>query len=99
MTVNSINKAAIKIRSLIQGGISGTHYFTLELNEKQYQIRVSDHSGRSANNRFDFEDFFSFVTNKNAQDCKISNEFLLDADGDFTEEFTSIEECLDWHIN
>lgn len=98
--VNTIEKAADKVRELFNNGISGTYYFILDLNEKSYQIRVSDHSARvNNNNKHEFDGMFSFINSWNRQDCNMTNEWVLDNQGNFTEEFINIEECLDWNIN
>jgi hypothetical protein len=96
--VDSISKSSEKVRELINN-ISGTYYFILELDSNEYQIRVSDHSAREANNKNEFDGFFSFISEWNNQDCNMLNEWTIDNDGDFSEEFRNIEECLDWNIN
>lgn len=99
MELTTIKKAADQIRENLQtiksnGG--GTHYFDLIIGEEVIEIRTSDHSGRSANNKGNRT--FSFITNWNNQDSNISNEWLVDEDGDFSEEFINIGECIDWNL-
>jgi len=95
----TIKSAAERVRALFSNNLCGTYYLVLELEDKEYQIRVSDHSARSANNKSSYDGFFSFISSWNSQDCNMSNEWLLDEDGDFSEEFINIEECLNWNIN
>lgn len=97
--VSTIKKAAEKIRELFQSGLNSTHYFILELNGKEYQIRVSDHSANGCNNRMGYDGFFSFISKWCKQPYNMMNEYKLDEDGDFTDQFLNIEECLDWNIN
>ena len=98
--VTTISEAGNLVREMIQNDLS-TQYFVLSLDSKEYKIRVSDHSARSANNRShgEYNGYFSFITGWNKQDSNMKNEWVLDADGDFIEEFINIEECLDWNIN
>ena len=94
----TITEAADKVRDIFTNGISGTTYFILEIEGKEFQIRVSDHSARSHNNKYSYDGFFSFISAWNNQDCNMTNEWLLDEDGDFTEEFVSVEDCLEFNI-
>lgn len=111
--VTSIKEAGELAREMfekIQDGYS-TQYFILELesdeeNEfgefiKEYKIRISDHSARSSNNykNGDYDNYFSFITDWNRQDVNVTNEWVVDGDGDFTEEYYSIEDCLECNIN
>ena len=97
-TVNSISKASQLIRENLLSikSIGGTYYFDLEIDDEIIKVRTSDHSGRSANNKG--EKTFSFITKWNRQDCNINNEFIVDEDGHFSEEFTSIEDCLECNL-
>lgn len=98
--VYTIEEAAERVRELFANGLNGTTYLVLEVNNKEYQIRVSDHSARASNNnKFDYDGYFSFISSWNNQDCNMSNEWELDEDGDFTEQYINIEQCLDWNIN
>lgn len=99
MLVNTIELAAKQIREnliSIKRDNGGTYYFDLEINNETIKIRTSDHSGRSANNKCDRT--FSFITNWNKQDCNISNEWVVDEEGNFYEEFTCLEDCLEFNI-
>lgn len=98
IVVNSIREAGKRVREIFRNGLNGTTYFVLRVKNKEYLIRVSDHSARSANNKRGYDDFFSFISNWNRQDSNMKNEWTLDEDGDFTEEFKNVEECLNWHI-
>ena len=99
-TITTISESANYIKTLIQEGIQKSVYFNLEINNKIYKIRVSNHSCNDLNNvNSEFDGFFSFTTEWNKQKRNSSNEFVLTNDGEFTEEFRNIEECLDWHIN
>ncbi len=99
MKLYSIKSAADQIRkSLIEiEPFGGTRYFTLELDDEEIKIRISDHSARAANNNGNKT--FSFVTNKNIQDCNMQNEWVVDFEGEFEDEFTSLEDCLEWELN
>jgi len=104
MKATTITAAADIIREKldqIANNNAATYYFTLELDpeddDRCWKIRVADHSARSANVCTD--NFLSFVMNWNRQDCNVSNEFCVDENGDFEEEYMSIEECIDFHVN
>ncbi len=76
-----------------------SRYFDFYLNEDDcIKIRVSNHSGRVANNRE--QKTLSFVLDKNViHDCNMrSDEYIIDENGEFEEEFTSIEECIEWNL-
>ena len=98
MRVQTISQAGEKVREIFQNGLNGTTYFILELDGKEYQIRVSDHSANALNNTRDFENMFSFIGDWNSQKCNMSNEWMLDEDGEFCEEFMSVEDCLEFNI-
>lgn len=97
--VTTISEAGQKVRDIFGEGLAGTAYFILEQNRKEYQIRVSDHAANSNNNTMGYDGFFSFISSWNLQHSNMANEWKLDEDGDFTEEFINVEECLDWNIN
>ena len=104
-SVHTIEDAGQRVRDIFTSGINGTTYFTLYQDDKRYKIRVSDHSAnyRNNNSRGEYDDYFSFVTQKNNQrgygKGNTLNEWILNEDGDFTEEFYDVEACLEWHIN
>ena len=99
MKLYTIESAANQIREnlvSIKNNNGGSYYFDLEIDNEIIKIRTSDHSGRVANNNGDRT--FSFITNWNNQDCNISNEWVVDEDGDFQEEFISLEDCLEFNV-
>lgn len=101
--VQTIEDAATKVRELINGVVR-SQYFILEIEDKTYQIRVSDHSANRNNNEaHDYDGYFSFVLNtvihQGYGSSNMMNEWVIDENGEFTEEFTSVEDCLDWNIN
>ena len=102
MSVQTIEDAATKVRELIKD-ICVSKYFTLEIDDNEYQIRVSDHSANGERNGGFYDGYFSFIREWNNQDLmftsNMKNEWVVDEDGDFQEEFINIEECLDWNIN
>lgn len=77
---------------------SGSNYFILELNGLEYQIRTSDHSARSHNNKSDYSGFFSFVKEWNKQDCNMMNEWVVDNDGYCDDYQKTIAELLEWEL-
>ncbi len=101
------SKIQSKIETVINGGAS--QYFTFEhhITEETWKVRVSNHGAN--NSRVD-ENTLSFVVNlPETEDeenlgMKVSkksfssfkNQFMLDENGEFEEEFGSIEECLEW---
>ncbi|MFD2922007.1 hypothetical protein ACFS6H_19965 [Terrimonas rubra] len=102
--VTTIDAAGTLVRELFKD-LSGTTYFTLSINDKVFKIRVSDHSANYANNlsNGEYDNYFSFVLNKNTQNGygrgNMLNEWQLNENGEFTEEFESVEDCLDYQIN
>ncbi len=97
-----------KIQKVING--SSSQYFTFdnELTEDAWTIRVSNHNAnpqRVDNNTISFvvyvpeedlqEQFTSFsVSKKNFK--SLPNQFFLNENGDFEEQFQSIEECIEY---
>lgn len=102
--VYSIEEAAEKVRDLINN-VEGTYYFVMELedledeyNTREIQVRVSDHSANAQNNTRDFDGMISFISDWNKQSSNMMTEYILDNDGDFTETFRNVEECLTWEF-
>ena len=60
--------------------VSGSSYFTLELNDEDVKVRVSDHSAGHRNNS---GNTISFCTNfvKHSDSNPMINEFIVDEDG------------------
>lgn len=98
MRVQTISEAGNKVREIFEDGLNGTTYFILELEGKEYQIRVSDHSANALNNTRYFDGMFSFTSNYNHQHCNMNNEYILDEGGNFTEQFMDVEDCLECSI-
>lgn len=95
--VNTIEKAAEEVIYLLNN-VAGSNYFVLELDGLEYKIRVSDHSARSHNNKWDYEDYFSFVKSFNRQDCNMSNEWIVDNDGYCEDYEKTVAEILEWEL-
>lgn len=107
MTLQDITtKAQDMINSVINGGRSD--YFAFDFNEKEWTIRVSNHRANPERVDENTISFVVFVPETESEDSwgvakksfkSIPNQFILDENGEFNEQFTDIEECIDYLIN
>lgn len=97
MTTYNIQDANREIIKRLKN-IFGSSYFTLELDNEDIKIRVSDHSAKHSNNS---GKTLSFCTNfAKHQDCNpMINEWVVDENGDLDEEFKNVLEVLEWELN
>jgi hypothetical protein len=95
--VNTIKKAAEEVIYMINNYM-GSNYFVLEYGDCEYQIRVSDHSARVANNKSDYDGFFSFIKSWNKQDCNMMNEWEVDEEGYNKDYERTVSEILEWEL-
>lgn len=101
-------KTQSMIESVINGGRSD--YFSFEYNDTEWTIRVSNHRAnpsRVDDNTLSFvivlpeiedEDSGSWGVSKKSFKS-IANQFILDENGEFTEQFTDVQECIEYSIN
>ena len=96
------------IQSVINGGRSD--YFTFDFNGTEWTIRVSNHHAnpsRVDENTLSFvivlpevedEDSGSWGVSKKSFKS-IPNQFILDENGEFSEQFTDLQECIEYLID
>jgi hypothetical protein len=110
--MESISKLSEKVEGMVNMVVNGfcSQYFSFTWNDELWTVRVSDHK---ANPLRVSENTISFVVEPSESDSEeysnwgrnkktfrsISNQFFLDSDGDFTENFRDMEECLDYILN
>ena len=101
-----------KVNGMIQSVINGgrSDYFTFDFNETEWTIRVSNHHAnpeRVDENTISFvivlpevddEDNNSWSVNKKSFKS-IPNQFILDENGEFNEQFTDVQECIEYLID
>lgn len=99
MTTYNLQDTEKEILSILSD-ISITSYFTLEFKGVDYKIRISDHSARHANNRFD-EKVLSFCTNfVKHSDCQpMINEWKVDEDGYSDDLGQDVIDILEYELN
>lgn len=102
-----------KTEELVSLVVSGhrSQYFEFDYNEERWTIRVSNH--RANPNRVE-DNVISFVVelpeNESSEDSgswginkksfqSVPNQFFLDEDGDFYENFKNMEECLTYVLD
>lgn len=93
---DSITRAAEEIQFLATLG--GSHYFVLEVDGLEYQIRVSDHAANALRNTMGYDGFMSFITNWNKQQCNMDEEYVIDNEGNVPDYGRTIENLLEWEL-
>jgi hypothetical protein len=99
MTTYTIGETVKEIENRLEN-CTGSSYFTYEVDSDDYdkdvEIRVSNHGANHYNNKD--KKTISFVTSKeNKYSHKMLAEYLI-VDG-YSEEYMTIEECLDFELN
>lgn len=103
-----IEKIKEAIEAVINGGSS--KYIKFDYNDESWTVRVSNHG---ANPQRTTDNFISLVIDTPDSECEeytnwcinkksfreIENQFYLNEDGDFTENFYDIYEMLDYVLN
>jgi hypothetical protein len=99
-----VKSTSQKIQNVINGAAS--QYFTFEHpeTEEKWTIRVSNH--RANPNRADLNTLSFVLPNNEDGECvirkksfsSIPNQFFLDENGEFNDNFRNLEECIEYVI-